>query len=159
MVALFTTGPGRWFLLAARLAIGAVFLYAAYSKLHFDGHWHLGDYQFIFAMGINSYQMYPFWFVNLASRVVPWLELGLGMLMILGLGLRWVSAAVTALLILFMVMLARSAILGLDINCGCFGYNSVKPSTELLHDSGLLVLSLLITAQAFLAHRAQRAVN
>jgi putative oxidoreductase len=124
--------------------------------LHFDGHWHLGDYQFIFAMGINSYQMYPFWFVNLASRIVPWLEFALGTLVILGIGLRWVSSAITALLVVFMVMLARSAILGLDINCGCFGYNSVKPSTELLHDSGLLVLSLLVTAQAFLVRRAQR---
>ena len=69
----FAGGAGRLLLLLARLALGGVFVYAAYSKLHFDGHWHLGDYQFFFAMGINSYDMYPIWFVQLAARVVPWI--------------------------------------------------------------------------------------
>jgi uncharacterized membrane protein YphA (DoxX/SURF4 family) len=152
-----TTGAGRFLLLAARLAVGGIFIYAAYSKLHFDGRWHLGDYQFFFAMGINSYQIYPLWFVELAARIVPWIELTLGALMVAGAGLRLVSPAITALLIVFMGMLAHAVFLGQEINCGCFGYNSVKPSTELLHDSGLLVLALAVMAGAFVAHRARRA--
>ena len=46
-------------LLAGRLALGGIFLFAAYAKLHFGGAWHLRDYQFFFAMAINSYNMLP----------------------------------------------------------------------------------------------------
>jgi uncharacterized membrane protein YphA (DoxX/SURF4 family) len=154
-----TAGKGRYLLLAARVVLGAVFVYAAYSKLHFDGRWHLGDYHFFFAMGINSYEMFPLWFVQWSARVVPWIELALGALMIAGIGLRWVSSAVTALLLAFMVMLTRAAILGLDINCGCFGYGTQKPADELLKDGAFLLLSLLVTVGAFLPRRSQRAMS
>jgi putative oxidoreductase len=158
VAAFLSSGAGRLLLLAARLVLGGIFIYAAYEKLHFGGHWHLGDYQFIFALGIDSYQMFPLWFVQLAARIVPWIEFVLGALMILGVGLRWVASAITLLLAIFMVMLARATILGLEINCGCFGYGSVRPSTELLHDSGLLVLALALTAAAFFAPRVRRTV-
>src|SRR5262245_6138029 len=108
----------RWLLIAARVVLGAIFVYAAYTKLHFDGRWHLGDYQFFFAMGINSYDIFPLWVTQLAARFVPWIELVLGAMMISGILLRWVSVAITALLVVFMIMLARAAWLHLEINCG-----------------------------------------
>ena len=148
-----TTGAGRFLLMAGRVALGVVFVYAAYSKLHFDGRWHLGDYQFFFAMGINSYDMYPLWFVQSAARIVPWIELILGALMIVGVGLRWVASIVTLLLVVFIVMLTRAAILHLEINCGCFGYGTQKPTDELVRDSGFLFLALAVTAGAFLSRR------
>jgi uncharacterized membrane protein YphA (DoxX/SURF4 family) len=154
---LLNTLAARWVLIAARVILGGIFVYAAYAKLHFDGRWHLGDYHFFFAMGINSYDIYPLWFTQLAARVVPWIELVLGAMMIAGIFLRWVSVAITALLVAFMVMLARAAILHLEINCGCFGINSVKPADELMRDSVFMLLALLVTAGAFLSHRAQRA--
>jgi len=46
--------------------------------------------------------------------------------------------------------------LGLEINCGCFGYSSQKPTTELFHDSGLLLLALGVTVGAFLSHGARQ---
>jgi putative oxidoreductase len=147
---------GRAFLLAGRLVLGGIFVFAAYSKLHFGGAWHLQDYQFFFAMAINSYNMLPLAVVQGMARVLPWLELVLGTLLILGIGLRWVSLAITLLLLVFMAALARAAMLGLEINCGCFGYNSQKPTTELFHDSGLLILGLAVTVGAFLARRPRR---
>ena len=149
-----TAGKGRHLLLAGRVVLGAVFVYAAYAKVHFDGRWHLGDYHFFFAMGINSYDLYPLWFTQLAAKIVPWIEFGLGLLMIAGVALRWVSSALTLLLVVFMCMLVRAVVLHQDINCGCFGYNSVSPGTELLHDSGFFALALLVTAAAFLARPA-----
>ena len=151
-------GKARFLLLAARLVIGGIFIYAAYAKLHFDGRWHLGDYQFLFALAIDSYKLLPLWLVQWTARVLPWMEIALGTLLILGVGLRWISSAISGLLLVFMAMLARAAILGLEINCGCFGYGSVKPSTELLRDSGILVLALAVTAGAFLSPRARRTV-
>jgi len=147
---------GRLLLLLGRLVLGGIFIYAAYSKLHFDGAWHLGDYHFFFAMAINSYNMLPQSVVQVMARVLPWLELLLGLCVVLGLGLRWASLGITALLAVFMGALTRAVVLGLQINCGCFGYDSPKPSTELLHDSGLLVLAIAVTVGAFLSHRSRR---
>ena len=159
LAALLSSGAGRFLLLAARLVLGGIFLYAGYSKLHFDGRWHLGDYQFLFALAIDSYKMMSLWLVQWMARVLPWLEIVLGALLILGIAMRWVSSAMTALLLIFMIALTRAVILGLEINCGCFGYGSVKPSTELLRDAGLLVLALAVHAGAFFAHRLRRAVS
>ena len=147
---------GRALLLVGRLALGGIFVFAAYAKLHFGGAWHLRDYQFFFAMAINSYNMLPLPVVQSMALVLPWLELALGVLLILGIGLRWVSLAITALLLVFMAALTRAAMLGLQINCGCFGYSSQKPTTELFHDSGLLILGLAVTVGAFLTRRARR---
>jgi putative oxidoreductase len=147
---------GRALLLAGRVVLGGIFVYAAYAKLHFGGAWHLSDYQFFFAMAINSYNMLSLPVVQVMARVLPWLELVLGTLLILGVGLRWVSAAITVLLLVFMAALTRAAMLGLQINCGCFGYSSQKPTTELFHDSGLLILGLAVTVGAFLTRRARR---
>ncbi len=147
---------GRALLLAGRLVLGGIFVYAAYAKLHFGGAWHLRDYHFFFAMAINSYNMLPLPVVQFMARVLPWLELGLGALLIFGIGLRWASLAVTLLLLVFMAALTRAAMLGLEINCGCFGYSSQKPTTELFHDSGLLILGLAVTVGAFLTRRARR---
>lgn len=146
----------RILLLLARLVLGGIFVYAAYSKLHFDGAWHLHDYQFFFAMAINSYNMLPLSVVQMMARVLPWLEFLLGLFIVLGLGLRWASLGITVLLVVFMGALTRAVVLGLQINCGCFGYDSPKPSTELLRDSGLLILAIAVTVGAFLAHRTRR---
>lgn len=77
---------------------------------------------------------------------------GLGTLLIVGAGVRWVGLMVTALLVVFMVALAHAALGGLEINCGCFGNNSVKPSHELIVDGVLITLALAVTLGGFLSH-------
>jgi len=89
-------------LLVGRAALGAILIYAAYAKLHFNGAWHLRDYNFIFAIGIDSYQMLPLWAVSWLALVLPWTELALGLLLIAGIGLRWVASITTALLVVFL---------------------------------------------------------
>jgi len=149
-----THGKARFVLIAARIILGIVFVYAAYAKLHFNGMWHLRDYYFFFAMGIDSYKMMPLALVEWMAKILPWLELGLGTLLIVGAGVRWVGLMVTVLLVVFMVALAHAALGGLEINCGCFGNNSVKPSHELIVDGVLITLALAVTAGGFLSPRA-----
>lgn len=148
-----TRSPIRLLLIGARILLGAIFVYAAYTKLHFNGAWHLRDYYFLFAMGIDSYRMLPLSVVEWMARILPWLELGLGTLLVIGVGVRWVGLVLTALLVVFMIALAHAALGGLEINCGCFGTNSVKPSRELILDGGLLVVALAVTIEGFLSHR------
>jgi len=141
-------------LVVARIALGGLFLYAAYAKLHYAGVWHLRDYHFLFAFGINSYEMLTPENALLLARVLPWVEVALGLLLISGVALRWVGSVTTVLLIVFMYALARAAIKGLAINCGCFGNESTSPAKELVVDSMLLLTSVAITAGAFISHRA-----
>jgi len=149
-----TLGKMRFFLLGGRIALGLIFVYAAYAKLHYNGTWHLRDYYFLFAMGIDSYRLLPLGVVEWMARILPWLELALGALLIVGAGVRWAGLVVTALLVVFMIALAHAALGGLEINCGCFGTGSVKPGRELMLDAGLLALALAVTAGGFLSHRA-----
>jgi putative oxidoreductase len=141
----------------ARILLGAIFIYAAYAKLHFNGAWHLRDYYFFFAMGIDSYKMLPLIVVQWMAKVLPWVELTLGAMLVIGAGVRWAGLLASALLVIFMVALAHAALGGLEINCGCFGNNSVKPSTELARDVGLLAVALAVTVGGFLSHRSGKA--
>jgi hypothetical protein len=139
----------RTLLVLGRVALGTLFVYAAYAKLHFNGGWHFGDYGLFFAMAIDSYRMLPFWTVQLFAQWLPWLELALGTLLISGLALRWVGAATSALLLVFIGAMVRAKILGLEINCGCFGNNEKLGTLTILRDSSLLVLALAVTIGAF----------
>ena len=144
----------RFLLIAARIVLGLIFVYAAYAKLHFNGAWHLRDYYFFFAMSIDSYRMLPLIIVQWMARILPWLELGLGALLVVGAGVRWAGLVLSALLVVFMMALAHAALGGLEINCGCFGTGSVKPGRELMLDGVLLALALAVTMGGFLSHRA-----
>ena len=144
----------RFLLVAGRVVLGAIFLYAAYAKLHFNGSWHLGDYYFLFAMGIDSYKIVPLSSVVWMAKILPWIEVVVGGLLIVGIGVRWAALCVTGLLVVFMIALTHAALGGLEINCGCFGNNSVKPSHELILDAGLLAVALAVTVGGFFSRGA-----
>ena len=63
-------------MLVLRLLLGAVFIYAAYTKLRQS--WLL------FALSIDSYQLLPEWAVYALARTLPLLELALGVLLMAG---------------------------------------------------------------------------
>jgi len=151
-----TASKVRFLMVAARIVLGLIFIYAAYTKLHYNGAWHLRDYYFLFAMGIDSYRMLPLAAVEWMARILPWLELGVGALLVIGAGVRWAGLVVTALLVVFMIALAHAALGGLEINCGCFGTNSVRPGRELMLDGVLLALALAVTVGGFLSYRARK---
>src|ERR1700722_16449558 len=94
--------PAVWprvLLTLGRAPLGAIFFYAAFTKLYFNGGWHFGDYHFFFGMAINSYDILPIWGVNWAARILPWFELMLGLVLIAGIGLRWTGLIASALLL------------------------------------------------------------
>jgi uncharacterized membrane protein YphA (DoxX/SURF4 family) len=146
-------------LVLGRVALGLIFLYAAYAKLHFDGAWHLRDYHFLFAMAIDSYKMLPISAVQLMARVLPWFELALGGLLIAGVAVRWIGSITSGLLLVFIGAMTRAKILGLEINCGCFGNNEKLGTATLIRDSSLLVLALAVTVGAFLIKKQRNTVS
>jgi hypothetical protein len=154
--------PAGWpgtLLVAGRVALGVIFLIAAYAKLHFAGEWHLRDYQFFFAMAIDSYKMLPISAVQLMAQVLPWLELVLGIFLIAGIGLRVIGTITSGLLLVFIGAMTRAKILGLEINCGCFGNNEKLGAATLIRDSSLLVLALAVTIGAFLIKKRRERLS
>jgi uncharacterized membrane protein YphA (DoxX/SURF4 family) len=149
----------RALLVIGRIALGSVFLVAAYTKLHFNGSWHFGDYHFFFAMAIDSYNMLPLWAVEWMARGLPILEAILGALLISGIGLRWAASITSALLLVFIGAMTRALILHIQIKCGCFGNDEPLTIFTLLRDSTLLVLALAVTIGAFLIQKRRDKVS
>jgi uncharacterized membrane protein YphA (DoxX/SURF4 family) len=154
--------PAVWpraLLVLGRVALGVIFIYAAYTKLYFNGGWHFGDYQFFFGMVINSYGILPIWGVDWAARILPWFELLLGIMLIAGIGLRWTRMLASLLLLLFIGAMTRAYMNGLEIMCGCFGNNEKLGPLTLLRDSSMLIPALGVTIGAFLIKKRKATVS
>jgi uncharacterized membrane protein YphA (DoxX/SURF4 family) len=128
--------------LGLRLLLGAVFIYAAYSKLRQS--WLL------FALSIDSYQLLPEWAVYAVARTLPWLELALGVLLIAGVWLRYLAAVAAGILALFFTVMVVSYFRGAGIDCGCFGVGEPLSARTLVRDGVLLAaaFALVLLARA-----------
>lgn len=131
--------------LLLRIALGAVFVYAAWLKLR--------DSWYLFAMSIDSYHVLPLWAVELVARTLPWAELLIGLLLIVGRWLRVSAAATSLLLLVFFALMVRAYATGMEIACGCFGPGETISWRTLLRDGALLAGSLFVTSMAFLGSR------
>jgi len=127
--------------LLLRIALGGIFIYAAYTKLKLP--WQ------VFAMGIDSYKVLPEWGAEAAARTLPWAELLIGLLLMAGRLMRLSSAVTSALLVVFFGLMVRAYAKGMEINCGCFGPGEVISWKTLLRDGSMLAGSLLLTWTAF----------
>ncbi|MBI1738190.1 MAG: DoxX family protein [Acidobacteria bacterium] len=136
----------RWLIFVGRVALGFMFVYAAYTKLQLP--W------ISFAATIQSYKLpLPDQAVMFAARTLPWFELALGVLLLIGVQLRWLATAASLLLLVFFAVLVRSFALGMNIDCGCFGPGDQLTWKTLLRDGLLLLVSIAVTVGAFLTRR------
>jgi uncharacterized membrane protein YphA (DoxX/SURF4 family) len=138
--------PAGVLALILRVALGAIFVYAAWVKLREP--WAL------FAMAIDSYQVLPAWAVEIVARALPWFELLLGVVLIAGVWRHVSTAAASLLLAVFFGMMVRAMVKGMQIDCGCFGPGDRLSWVTLLRDGALLASSLFVTARAFVGQVA-----
>ena len=122
--------------LALRLVLGAVFVYAAYTKLR--------QSYLLFALSIDSYQLLPEWAVLALARTLPWLELTIGVLLLIGWHLRYVSIAAAAVLALFFSVMVIQYVRGAGIDCGCFGVGEALSIKTLARDAMLLLAGAVL---------------
>jgi uncharacterized membrane protein YphA (DoxX/SURF4 family) len=121
-----------------RLLLATVFCYAAYTKLRQP--W------LVFAMSVDAYRLLPAWAVFTVARTLPWIELGIGLLLASGLWSRYSAAAATTLLIVFWFAMLRAWIAGAGIDCACFGIGEAVSALTLARDAALLACSGTLTA-------------
>lgn len=107
---------GRFILLVCRLAVAALFLFAAYQKLFASS-----DAPQKFALSINSFKILPEHLVPLAAAAIPWIEVICGLLLIVGLWTRAASALLGVMLIAFTIAVASVLLRNMSLTCGCFG--------------------------------------
>jgi uncharacterized membrane protein YphA (DoxX/SURF4 family) len=124
-----------------RLALGAIFVYAAWTKLK--------DPWLLFAISIDNYKVLPEWAVLVVARTLPWFELLLGVVLLSGRFSRVSSTAASALLTLFFVLMVRAYVRGEAIDCGCFGPGEAISRWTLARDGTLLAGAFFLTAVSY----------
>ncbi len=131
----------RWIGLLARLYLGGLFLVACLHKI---------QHPEAFAIDVATYQFLPQITLNLFSLSVPWVELFVGLMLLLGVRVRAAGLIVSCLMVCFMIALGWALVQGLDMSCGCFASQSAKEQDPiswrtLLRDGTWLLLALYVT--------------
>ena len=139
-----------------QIALGAVFVAAAIPKIADPP---------AFAHMIYNYRLLPGTLVNGLALVMPWIELLVGVLLVLGAWRREAALVAAVLLLVFLGAIGWNLARGHAIDCGCFDVRSAgKTPGELLaemkwvmlRDVGLLLLAgqvMLATSPRFSARR------
>jgi uncharacterized membrane protein YphA (DoxX/SURF4 family) len=146
-----------------RIVIAVIFIYAGLAKLiRWDLHLPHMSFPFpwkdtiptsLFAAQIDSYQMVPPWASLFIAHWLPWAEILVGVLLLIGWRLHIWATFVTLIIGGFFVAVLRAYALGLDINCGCFAKPEPLTWVTVLRDGSLFLLALLMTVFAFLEAR------
>ncbi len=127
----------NFLLLAARIILGFIFVFAAVSKAAEPES---------FAQAIANYKLLPDFLINISAIVLPWIELSAGLLLLFGISVKENSAILSGLLIIFIAAIFISLLRGLDIDCGCYGTvdGSKVGLIKILENVGLLLLGLIL---------------
>ena len=127
-----------WVSTAARLTLGAVMLVAGALKI--------AD-PVTAAQAVRAYELLPEALVTPVGWGLPFLELAIGLLLIVGFGTRPAGLAAGLFMVVFIAAVSSAWARGLSIDCGCFGgggtvaAGQTKYLQEILRDTGLLVLA------------------
>lgn len=139
----------RWLLIAGRLAIAVIFLYAGIAKVR--------EPWLQFAVSIESFKIVPETWLEPIARYLPWCEIALGLALIPGILARWFSLLATGMLAWFLFIGIRAYAKGLTVDCGCFGSGGGAIDAKWFVEHALmLALGLAVTAGEFLRGRAPK---
>ncbi|MEP6980331.1 MAG: MauE/DoxX family redox-associated membrane protein [Nakamurella sp.] len=109
--------PGRrrlwsWLSLAVRLGLAGV--------LGWSGAVKAGD-PVATETAVRAYSLLPDGLVSPAAAALPWLEIAVALLLLVGLATRLAAVLAAVLMVVFIIGVASAAARGLSIDCGCFG--------------------------------------
>lgn len=102
-----------------------------------------------FAIDIATYQMLPLVFINPLAIVLPYVELGTGIMLVTGTKARAAALMVCGMMIMFMIALSYALMHDLSISCGCFASNAAAGSDPIsgltmLRDSAWLLIAVYV---------------
>jgi uncharacterized membrane protein YphA (DoxX/SURF4 family) len=123
--------------LGIRLFVGGYFVYAGIPKI---------IEPLAFATSIGNYGLLPNAMINAIALVLPWLELLCAIGLMIGWRIKLNAALCAAMLAVFTTAVAYAVIMGLKIDCGCFGsaggdeVSWIKAGKNMLMLLGLVVV-------------------
>ena len=138
-------------IIAIRLLLGGLFLAAGLAKVG-------APLQTLAA--IYSYQIVlPDWLANTIAHTLPWVEILLGLGLIVGLWLPVTVGGTALILAAFTVLTAQAWWRGLEIDCGCIDLSALHPALAALTTPGgatlrNLVLMVLCAALLWLTRQS-----
>ncbi|MBM3698343.1 MAG: DoxX family membrane protein [Actinobacteria bacterium] len=130
-----------WITLLARLGLGGVLLVAGGLKI--------GNLQKS-AMSVRAYELLPVGLANFLGYVLPWIEIGMGLLLIVGVWVSILGLLGALTMFAFVVAIAQAWARGLSIDCGCFGGGGqvdpedTKYLSSILRDIGFMLLGVYL---------------
>ena len=130
-----------WLTLLARLILGGVLLAAGGLKI--------GNLQKS-AMSVRAYELLPIDLANFFGYVLPWIEIGMGLLLIVGAVVSIMGLLGALIMLAFVVAIAQAWARGLSIDCGCFGGGGeidpgeTKYLSTILRDLGFFLLGVYL---------------
>ena len=130
-----------WISLLARLVLGGVLIAAGALKAGNPAH---------AAMAVRAYQVLPVTLANILGYALPWVEMGAGLALVIGVAVKATAIIGGGLMVVFIVAIAQAWARGLSIDCGCFGGGgAVAPghtayAQEILRDTGLTALAVYL---------------
>jgi uncharacterized membrane protein YphA (DoxX/SURF4 family) len=141
-----------------RLLVGGIFLYAGYSKVFLPNQ-HFWPYFMLkfsvsanlstFAFQVDSYKVLPPAGVSFVAHTLPFVEIILGVLLLVGWRFRVWATVATAILAGFLCLVTRAYLLHMDINCGCFATPEPLTLKTVIRDGALVALAVVMTVFAF----------
>ena len=130
-----------WLTLIARQVLGGVLLAAGGLKI--------GNLQKS-AMSVRAYELLPVGLANFLGYVLPWIEIGMGLLLIAGVAVSIVGLLGALTMFAFVIAISQAWARGLSIDCGCFGGGGqvdpedTKYLSTILRDIGFLLLGVYL---------------
>lgn len=101
--------------LSARFILGGAFIYASLDKIAYPKE---------FASIVTRYQILPEKLAIYFAFLLPWVELFLGIFVLLGIFIRESAISLSFLVMIFMIAIAIRSLSGPIGNCGCFRITS-----------------------------------
>ena len=102
-------------------------------------------------VAVRAYQLVPESLVGAVAAVLPYLEIALGLLLLIGLATRLAAVLAAMVMVVFVAAVTSAAARGLSIDCGCFGgggevaAGQTAYTAEILRDLGLLAMAVYLT--------------
>jgi len=124
--------------------LAGIFLYTGYIKI---------ESPLQFAAVLFGYKLFPDSLILPLSHYFPWVEIALGILLLVGWKMRYISMGACGLLTTFVVILAVTYLRGIDANCGCFSFDDRITPLTLARDALIILPALYLVAEPMLRSR------
>jgi uncharacterized membrane protein YphA (DoxX/SURF4 family) len=141
-----------------RLLLGPIFIYAGYSKIFLPNtnFWPLFFLKLSinmnlsnFGLQVDAFKMVPPAGVEFVAHTLPFAEIILGMLVLIGWRLRIWASLLTVIMVGFFFVVLRAYLLHMNINCGCFATPEPIGPKKIFEDAAMSILAVLMTVFAF----------